>query len=141
MGNINGGGGSPFFKKTGNYQATHSINMAFKKLMNLSTSSEPYEAATKEYVDDIKKTTHPYIIAVHTHYSGNLRKDEYQFTFGGNLGSKLDTGFLVPQSGRIKKDTKKILVGRRKTCFYFFKKWFYFSLTRAQRAQGELLGW
>ena len=32
------------------YQAT--INMGFKKFLNLSTSSEPYEAATKEYVDD-----------------------------------------------------------------------------------------
>ena len=65
VGNINGGGGSPFFKENGNYQATHAINMAFKKLLNLSTHSEPYEAATKEYVD---KRTHiiagPHIIAV-----------------------------------------------------------------------------
>ena len=51
VGNINGGG-SPFFKENGNYQATHAINMAFKKLLNLSTLSEPYEAATKKYVDD-----------------------------------------------------------------------------------------
>ena len=50
-GNINGRG-SPFFKENGNYQATHTINMEFKKLLNLSTPSEPYEAATKEYVDD-----------------------------------------------------------------------------------------
>ena len=37
----------------GNYQATHTINMGFKKLLNLSMSSEPFEAATKEYVDDV----------------------------------------------------------------------------------------
>ena len=97
------GGGSPFFKENGNYQATHFINMALKKLLNLSTPSEPYEAATKEYVDIVKKTTHPHIIAVHRHFCGDLRKGEYQFTFGGNIGFKLDTGFLVPQSGRIKK--------------------------------------
>ena len=46
VGNIDGGG-SPFFKENGNYQATHSINMGFKKLVNLSTPSEPYEAAIK----------------------------------------------------------------------------------------------
>ena len=35
-------------------------------------------------------------------------KDEYQFTFGGNVASERDTGFLVPQSGRIKKIKVKI---------------------------------
>ena len=45
------GGGSPFLKENGNYKATHMINMAYKKLLNLSTPSEPFEAATKEYVD------------------------------------------------------------------------------------------
>ena len=41
VGNIDGGG-SPFFRENGNYQATHAINMAFQKLLNLSTPSEPY---------------------------------------------------------------------------------------------------
>ena len=82
VGNINGGRGSPFFKENGNYQATHAINMAFKKLLNLSTPSEPYEAATMEYVDK-----RPHIIAVHTHYRGNLIKGKYQFTFGGKTSS------------------------------------------------------
>ena len=99
VGNIDGGG-SPFFKENGNYQATHSINM--KLLLNLSTPSEPYEAATKQYVDDVKKTNHLHIIVVHTHYCGDLRKGEYRFTFGGNISHKLKTGFLLPQSGRIK---------------------------------------
>ena len=57
------GGVSSFFKENGNYQATHAINMAFKKLLNLSTPSELYEAATKEYVDQ-----RPHNIVVHTHY-------------------------------------------------------------------------
>ena len=75
--------------------------MAFKNLLNLSTPSEPYNAAAKEYVDDVKKTIHPHISVVHTHYCGDLRMGEYQFTFGGNISHKLGKGFLVPQSGRI----------------------------------------
>ena len=34
VGNMNGGG-SLFFKENGNYQASHAINMGFKKLLNL----------------------------------------------------------------------------------------------------------
>ena len=30
--------------------------MAFKKLLNLSTPTEPFEAATKKYVDDVVAT-------------------------------------------------------------------------------------
>ena len=113
VGNINGGRGSPFFKENGYYQTTHAFNMALK-LLNLSTRSEPFEAATKEYVDKVgndvgkyvdEKNAHikrqvddftklldyvkktiderPHIVMVHASYSGKLRKDEYQFTFGG----------------------------------------------------------
>ena len=42
------GGGSPFLKENGNYKATHTINMA---LLNLHKPTEPYDAATKDYVD------------------------------------------------------------------------------------------
>ena len=51
VGNMNGGG-SPFFKENCNYQTTLAINMAFKKLLNLPTSSDPYEAVRKNYVDN-----------------------------------------------------------------------------------------
>ena len=51
VGNINGAG-SPFFKENGNYQTTQAINMAFKKLLNLPTLSDPYEAVRKNYVND-----------------------------------------------------------------------------------------
>ena len=123
------GGGSPFVKGKGNYQATHAINMGFKKLLNLSTPSEPFEAATKDYVDNnVKKYVddRPHIDMVHASYSGKLRKDKYQFTFGGteirrpglnvllskdDTASGLDSGFLVPQSGRIKKIQTKISFG------------------------------
>ena len=112
VGNIDGGG-SPFFKENGNYQATHSINMAFKKLLNLSTPSEPYEAATNEYEDDVKKTIHPHIIEVHTHYCGDLIKGEYQFTFGGN---RLQIKYRIFSTTirSYKKDTNKNLARRSK---------------------------
>ena len=49
-GNMNGDG-SPFFKENGNYQASYAINMGFKKLLNLPSPSDPYEAVRKIYVD------------------------------------------------------------------------------------------
>ena len=52
-GNISGGG-SPFFKENDNFKATYAIDMGFKKLLNLSAPSEPSDAATKKYVDNIK---------------------------------------------------------------------------------------
>ena len=108
------GRGSPFFKEKSNYPATHTINMGFKKLLNLSTPSETYEAATKEYednkdagikmviddsVDDVKKMIEnvdavskilinqkPHLNAINAHYHGPLRMDEYQFAFSGMHG-------------------------------------------------------
>ena len=94
VGNMNGGG-SPFFKENGNYQASHTINMGFKKLLNLPAPSDPYEAARKIYVDEtvtnvatdvvdktMKQRTN--LIAATTSYHGDLIKGEYQFTFGGS---------------------------------------------------------
>ena len=65
VGNMNGGG-SPFFKKNGNYQATHAINMMFKKLLNLSTPSEMYEAAIRRsmWIKDHILSRYTRIIAV-----------------------------------------------------------------------------
>ena len=93
--------------------------MAFKKLLNLPTPSDPYEAARKIYVDNtatdvatdvvdkaMKQRTN--LIAAHASYHGDLIKDEYQFTFGGssvNSYKKHDmyNGFLMPHGGRIKR--------------------------------------
>ena len=52
-GNISGGG-SPFFKENDNFKATYTIDMGFKKLLNLSAPFKPSDAATKKYVDNIK---------------------------------------------------------------------------------------
>ena len=70
VGNMNGGV-SPFFKKNGNYQATLAINMAFKKLLNLSTTSEPFEAATKDYVDKVVNDDGKYV----DHKNANIKKE------------------------------------------------------------------
>ena len=94
VGNMNGGG-IPFFKENSNYQASHTINMGFKKLLNLPALSDPYEAARKIYVDEtvtnvaadvvdktMKQRTH--LIAATASYHGDLIKGECQFTSGGS---------------------------------------------------------
>ena len=96
VGNMNGGG-SPFFKENGNFQASNIINMGFKQLLNLPTPTDPYEAARKIYVDEtvnnfatdvvdktMKQRTH--LIAATASYHGDLIKGDYQFTFGGSSG-------------------------------------------------------
>ena len=113
----------PFFKENGNYQASTSINMNFNKLLNLQKPTEPYDAATKDYVDYVEKKIEeklvkkPHLITVHARYCGPLKRGEYQFKFngGGNLkgcdeslGKYKDfkgsiTGFVIPHSGHIKK--------------------------------------
>ena len=99
----------PFLKENGNYQASTSINMDFNKLLNLQKPTEPYDAATKDYVDYVEKEIKEklekrgHLIAVHANYTGHLIPNKFQFSFGGNEGKNSITGFLIPQSGRIKK--------------------------------------
>ena len=82
----------------------------------MSDPVNPEHVATKEYADNNR----PHIIAVYTHYSGSLIKDKYQFNFAGNK-SGVYKGFLMPQTGRIKKiQVKNIFLGRHETCFYPF---------------------
>ena len=106
----NVGGGGPFLKENGNYKATHTINMAYNKLLNLHKPIEPYDAATKDYVDYVKTILNerlntiderPHIIAVSANYCGDVFKGDYQFAFGGSACK--ESGFLIPHPGRIKK--------------------------------------
>ena len=72
--------------------------------------TEPYDAATKDYVDYISKT---HIITTTASYHGDLIKGDYQFTFGESskqpindyfsYDNRIYNGFLMPQSGYIKR--------------------------------------
>ena len=134
----------PFFKENGNYQASTSINMNFNKLLNLQKPIEPYDAATKDYVDYIEKEIkekiekRKHLIAVHARYCGDLKNGKYQFKFnGGNfenceeiVGQYEDfkgsiTGFVMPHSGGIKKIICEVLTFRSSRDILEF---FYFVL-------------
>ena len=99
----------PFLKENGNYQASTLINMNFNKLLNLQKPTEPYDAATKDYVDYVEKEIkeklekRKHLITVYANYTGPLFYNKFQFSFGGNEAKNSVTGFLIPQSGRIKK--------------------------------------
>ena len=108
----------PFLKENGNYQASTSINMNLNKLLNLQKPTEPYDAATKDYVDYIEKEVDEKIqnqfkeinqlVSVSASCYEHLKTDDYPFTFGGPiLNGKLNdldkyNGFLVPADGFLK---------------------------------------
>ena len=121
----------PFLKENGKYQASTSINMDFNKLLNLQKPTEPYDAATKDYVDYVEKEIkeklekRKHLIAVHARYCGPLKKGEYQFKFNGANFENCEetikkyedlkgsiTGFVMPHSGHIKKIICENLVYR-----------------------------
>ena len=57
---------------------------------------------------DIIKGKRKYIIVVNASYTGPLRHEEFQFSFGGNN----QAGFVMPHSGRIKKIKMKTPINR-----------------------------
>ena len=110
----------PFLKENGNYQASTSINMGFNRLLNLQKPTEPYDAATKDYVDYVEKEIKEklekktQIIAVHANYCGPLEEGDYPFKFGGNSLENCEikiskeikgliSGFVMPHPGYIRK--------------------------------------
>ena len=110
----------PFLKENGNYQASTSINMNFNKLLNLQKPTEPYDAATKDYVDYVEKEIKEKLekkkelIAVYANYCGPLEKGDYPFKFGGNSLENCEikiskeikgliSGFVIPHPGYIRK--------------------------------------
>ena len=82
------------------------INMNFNNIRNVGNpihgaDAVPFgfvENMVKELEEKINKRKH--LITVSTYYCGDLIKGEYQFPFGGNTCKF--SGFLMPQSGRIK---------------------------------------
>ena len=90
---------------------------AVKVVNNVGKYVDEKNAYIKSEVDDFTKLfdhvnktidERPHIIAVHASYHGFLIKDEFQFSFGGSTINPNDSsGFLIPHSGRIKKDKIK----------------------------------
>ena len=96
------------------------INMNFHNIRNVGLPKDESDAVPRRFVDsmikeveekiekiddDIKKRTH--IISVTASYQGDLIKDDFQFTFGGQSVEKSYkhnryNGFLVPYYGYIK---------------------------------------
>ena len=96
------------------------INMNFNNIRNLGIPKNENDGVPRKFVDDmikeveekiqkidddIKKRTH--IISVTASYQGDLIKDDFQFTFGGQSVEKSYkhnryNGFLVPYYGYIK---------------------------------------
>ena len=98
-----------YVRSDGGNLVSGSINMRGNTLYNVSDLVNPQDVATKEYADN--KRTH--IIAAHASYSGPLIQNEHQFTFGGNELHNPVTGFLVPQSGRIRKIKMKTPINKK----------------------------
>ena len=98
-----------YVRSDGGTPLSGSLDMRFNKLVNLHKPTEQYDAATKDYVDYIEKEIREklekrkQLIMVNANYTGPLLNGKFQFSFGGNEGKNSATGFLIPQSGRIKK--------------------------------------
>ena len=96
-----------YVRSDGETPLTGSLDMRGNTIYNVADPVNPQDVATKEYVDSGGK----HLIAVSTYYCGSLIKGEYQFPFGGNACE--EAGFLMPQSGQIKK-VKLEIFGRFK---------------------------
>ena len=93
------------------------INMNFNNIRNVGLPKDESDAVPRRFVDSeikeveekiekIEKRKH--LIAATASYHGDLIKDSYQFTWNKENANYLDqnnkfNGFLVPESGRIKK--------------------------------------
>ena len=97
-----------YVRSDGGTPISGSLDIRGNTIYNVADPVNPQDVATKEYVDSGSK----HLIAVSTYYCGDLIKGEYQFAWGGNT-CKL-SGFLMPQSGRIKK-IKIRFIGKFKT--------------------------
>ena len=82
------------------------INMNFNNIRNVGNPIHGADAVPRLFVDNMVKeleekiNKRKHLITVSTYYCGDLIKGEYQFPFGGNTCKF--SGFLMPQSGRIK---------------------------------------
>ena len=99
-----------YIRSDGGTSVSGSIDMKGNTLYNVVDPVNPQDVATKEYADN-----RPHIIAVHASYCGPLIRGKHQFTFGGNESHNAIMGFLIPQSGRIKKIKVRIVDRKKET--------------------------
>ena len=121
-----------YIRSDGGTPVTGSIDMNGHTLHNVAEPVKQQDVATKDYADYIKSSTQDYVnhmvektiqeevrkkltkrpqlIMVNSSYTGPLRKDTHQFSFGGVLtppktgfSDYKNPGFLIPHSGRIVK--------------------------------------
>ena len=94
------------------------INMNFNNIRNVGKPKHEADAVPRSFVDEMVKTTLGQVqnqfkqlnqlVSVSGSFYGNLKKNDYQFTFGGSiLNGKLNdldrfNGFLVPANGVLK---------------------------------------
>ena len=94
------------------------INMNFNNIRNVGYPKHNEDAVPRSFVDEMVKTTLEQVqnqlkqlnqlVSVCGSFYGNLKKDDYQFTFGGSiLDKKINifdrfNGFLVPADGVLK---------------------------------------
>ena len=97
-----------YVRSDGGTPLTGSLDMRGNTIYNVADPVNPQDVATKEYADSGGK----HLITVSTYYCGDLIKGEYQFPFGGNTCKF--SGFLMPQSGRIKRIQVRF-IGKFKT--------------------------
>ena len=90
------------------------INMNFHNIRNVGLPKDESDAVPRRFVDSMIKEVEEkinkrkHIISATASYHGDLIKDSYQFTWNKENANYLDqnnkfNGFLVPESGRIKK--------------------------------------
>ena len=104
------------------------INMNFNNIRNVGLPKDEADAVPRRFVDSMIKEVEEKInkrkqlIAVHSRYTGPLKKGEYQFTFGGNEPKNAYTGFLIPHSGRFKKIKMKTSITKKNFEDVVFRK-------------------
>ena len=90
------------------------INMNFNNIRNVGYPQHSEDAVPRSFVDNMIKTIkekvekRKHVIAVTASYQGDLIKDDYQFTFGGQSVKSYKkhnayNGFLMPHDGYIKR--------------------------------------
>ena len=107
-------------KENGGYNVLGNayINMNYNRIKNIADPIHTSDAVSKSFLDrtileerELSRKEMHHIIAATACYHGDLIKDDYQFTFGGNSVNEIYNiynGFLMPHSGYIKRSVVKI---------------------------------